>query len=49
MPLTNSASEAARHLNTQREIAAGKPVKQAVKIGYEVQRRARAKKHTTGG
>lgn len=49
MPLMNSASEAARHLNTKREIDAGKPVKQAVAIGYAEQRRARTKKKTTGG
>jgi hypothetical protein len=41
MPLRNSASKKAREQNIKREIAAGKPPKQAVAIGYAVQRRAR--------
>jgi hypothetical protein len=43
MPLMQATSNAARQENIRREIAAGKPVKQAVRIGYEVQRRAKAK------
>lgn len=44
MPLVNSSSKAARQTNIKREIDAGKPVKQAVAIGYSVQRRAAEKK-----
>ena len=40
MPLVKSASNRARTENVRREIDAGKPVKQAVAIGYDVQRRA---------
>lgn len=40
MPLVKSASKRAREENIKREIAAGKPTKQAVAIGYAVQRRA---------
>lgn len=38
MPLEKSPSKAARQRNIEREIAAGKPIKQAVAIGYSVQR-----------
>ena len=40
MPLIQSKSKQARQENIKREIAAGKPPKQAVAIGYAVQRRA---------
>jgi hypothetical protein len=43
MPLIKSPSKTARNQNIKTEIAAGKPPKQAVAIGYAVQRRARAK------
>lgn len=42
MPLVKSKSKEARNTNIKREIAAGKPPKQAVAIGYAVQRRAKA-------
>jgi hypothetical protein len=41
MPLIKSPSKKAREENIKREIAAGKPAKQAVAIGYSVQREAR--------
>lgn len=44
MPIIHSASEKARKINTQREIAAGKRPEVAVAIGYNVQRQAK-KKH----
>ena len=44
MPLVKSASKKARQENIKREIAAGKPPKQAVAIGYSVQRRAATRK-----
>ena len=47
MPLTKSKSEKAFKENIKREIAAGKPQKQAVAIAYDVQRRA--KKADGGG
>lgn len=40
MPLINSPSNEAREKNIETEIAAGKDPKQAVAIGYSVQRRA---------
>jgi hypothetical protein len=43
MPLEKSGSKKARERNVKREIDAGKPVKQAVAIGYAVQRRAEHK------
>lgn len=43
MPLVKSGSNRARGENIKREIAAGKPVKQAVAIGYSVQRQAKDK------
>jgi hypothetical protein len=42
MPLKKSASRQARRENIKKELAAGKPPKQAVAIGYAVQRRAAA-------
>jgi len=47
MPLVKSKSEKAFSENVKREIAAGKPQKQAVAIAYDVQRRA--KKADGGG
>lgn len=44
MPLIKSTSNKAREQNVKREIAAGKPPKQAVAIAYSVQRRAAGKK-----
>ena len=44
MPLIKSASKKARQTNIKREIDAGKPIKQAVAIGYAVARRAGGKK-----
>jgi hypothetical protein len=41
MPLIKSASKKAREKNIAKEIAAGKPPRQAVAIGYAVQRRAK--------
>ena len=46
MPHIKSTSEKARQENTRREIHAGKPVKQAVAIGYAVQRRAASGKRS---
>jgi len=40
MPLVHSASKKAREENIHREIEAGKPIKQAVAIGYSEQRQA---------
>lgn len=40
MPLINGTSNKARQANIKTEIAAGKPVKQAVAIGYSKQREA---------
>jgi hypothetical protein len=42
-PLIKSPSKAARNQNIKTEIAAGKRPRQAVAIGYAVQRGARAK------
>ena len=44
MPLVKSSSKAAREKNIEKEIASGKDPKQAVAIGYSVQREARRKK-----
>ncbi len=41
MPLKKSASKKARSANIKAEIDAGKPIKQAVAIGYAIQRRAK--------
>jgi hypothetical protein len=40
MPLIKSPTKKARAENVRREIAAGKPPRQAVAIAYAVQRRA---------
>ena len=40
MPLQQSRSNKAREANIKTEIAAGRPIKQAVAIGYSEQRRA---------
>lgn len=44
MPKAPGASNKAREKNIKTEIAAGRPIKQAVAIGYSEQRRAKAKK-----
>lgn len=44
MPLIKSSSKKAREANIAKEIAAGKPPKQAVAIGYAVQRRSQKKR-----
>lgn len=44
MPLKKSASKKAVGENISREMAAGKPQKQAVAIALDVQRRAKGKK-----
>lgn len=44
MPLYNSPSKAALQKNIAKEIKSGKPQKQAVAIGYAVQRKAKKKK-----
>lgn len=41
MPLNRGKGAQARQQNIETEIAAGKPVKQAVAIAYSVQRRAK--------
>jgi hypothetical protein len=46
MPLIKSPSKMARNQNIKTEIAAGKPPKQAVAIGYAIQRRAIAQSKT---
>jgi len=46
MPLIKSSSKKARNINIKREIESGKPIKQAVAIGYDVQRRAAGKKNS---
>jgi hypothetical protein len=43
MPTIKSPSKKARQKNIETEIAAGKPVKQAVAIGYAIQRRSQRK------
>lgn len=43
MPLEHSATKQARQRNIRREIDAGKPIDQAVAIGYSEQRRAAGK------
>ena len=48
MPLVKKAGPLARMLNVKREIAAGKPPKQAVAIAYSVEREAK-KKRKGGG
>ena len=44
MPLKKSSSAKVRNENIKKEIAAGKPIKVAVAIGYSVQRASAAKK-----
>jgi hypothetical protein len=44
MPLIRSPSKKARSANIETEIDAGKPIKQAVAIGYSEQRQARKKR-----
>ncbi|HEX5370009.1 MAG TPA: hypothetical protein VFY10_11390 [Dehalococcoidia bacterium] len=43
MPLIDLSSNKARSQNIRTEIAAGRPVRQAVAIGYSQQRRAKKK------
>ena len=45
MPLINSSSKEARQQNIETEIHAGKPIKQAVAIGYSEQRQAGGDTH----
>jgi len=40
MPLIKSGSDSARQKNIETEIHSGKPIKQAVAIGYSVQRQS---------
>lgn len=44
MPLKKSKSKAAFKSNIKKEIAAGKPQKQAVAIAFSVKRKAKSKK-----
>jgi hypothetical protein len=44
MPLKKGKSDKTRSENIAQEIKAGKPRKQAVAIGYAVQRRSKGKK-----
>ncbi len=44
MPLVKSPSKAAFRKNIKAEVAAGKPIKQAVAIAYSVKRAAAGKK-----
>jgi hypothetical protein len=51
MPVNRSPSNKARQENIEAEIHAGKPIKQAVAIGYSEQRQAKKKERsprTTG-
>lgn len=43
MPLKKGSSDKTRQENIRREIAAGKPPKQAAAIAYSVQRKAKGK------
>lgn len=45
MPLIHSKSDKSRQENIKTEIDAGKPIKQAVAIGYAVQRHAFKDEH----
>jgi hypothetical protein len=47
MPLKHGTSDKTRQENIKREIEAGKPIKQAVAIGYAEQRREAAKKQAS--
>jgi hypothetical protein len=49
MPLKKSTSKKAFNENVKKEVAAGKPVKQAVAIGYAVQKLAGKKSSKTKG
>ncbi len=44
MPINRGTSNKARNQNIKTEIAAGKPTKQAIAIGYSEQRQAKKKK-----
>jgi hypothetical protein len=44
MPLKKSTSKKALQANIKEEIKVGKPIKQAVAIGYSVKREAQKKK-----
>jgi hypothetical protein len=44
MPLTKSKSEKAFKGNIRKEVAAGKPIRQAVAVAYSVKRAAAKKK-----
>lgn len=44
MPLKSGKSNKTRNENIRREIEAGKPIRQAVAIGYSVQRKAKGKR-----
>lgn len=48
MPLFKGSSNKAREANVKTEIAAGRPVKQAVAIAYSEQRRAKKKQGKSG-
>lgn len=48
MPLVKSASKKAVSENIKREMAAGKPQKQAVAIALSVQRRAKGHNYSSG-
>jgi hypothetical protein len=48
MPLTKSTSKKAFEKNVKKEIASGKPAKQAVAIAYAVKRDAGGKTKTKG-
>ena len=45
MPLIHSSSDEARQRNIETEIHAGKPIKQAIAIGYANQREAERHTH----
>ena len=47
MPLTKSTSKKAFKENISKEVAAGKPIKQAVAIAYATKRAAASKKTTS--
>lgn len=49
MPLNKGTSSKARNENIKKEIAAGKPIKQAVAIGYSQQKQNRKKKSKKNG
>lgn len=43
MPLKKGSSKKVRNENIKKEIAAGKPIKQAVAIGYSMQKKSKKK------